>query len=456
MTPASIATLLLILAGEAHGAGTKIDVNFTEDRKSKTGNLYLENAHKAVSDVEAQGLSQTNLIESARATYAKFHNRVRVPGFISASPIPEVGRIVGPDNFESLFTMGNTLFVRWSGAPMPKVGDRYATYAPAVVLQNMDNPTDFDVFDAPGPNVSFPKGRRLAGYMYETTSRVKITKVEGGLVYAMIEQASGHVGVGDQLMQLPPLLDTITPIRTGMQISAAVVCGSPVDRLSTSQRSFLYINRGSRDGIRVGRVFESIENVKLDESVGGRAPEISNGEAVVVHVTDAYSTVMITKQFDVIRMGSLLRAQQTENHVLQNILFQGANDKVAPKPSVAPPMPEIPNLQAPAGATDETLPEPRKRPSPPPLSELDEMEKGMNLKQLTPTEKGRLDKLSRQEKIDGAKSEAADEEAGENPAGPTVENSFKQGKKTAKKDASKKKSKSKNDEEELNLLMMQN
>ena len=117
-------------------------------------------------------------------------------------------------------------------------------------------------------------------------------------------------------------------------------------------------------------------------------------------------------------------------------------------------VPEVPTIEKPAGALDESLPEPRKRPSAPPLSELDELERSTKKMELTPGEKNRLDRLSRQEKVEAKKGDE-EEELDERPGGETVENAFKDGTKGSKKKA-KKKAKSKNDEEELNLLMMQN
>jgi hypothetical protein len=459
----SLTSFLLFLPPALHAAEDetaeeivqKSKVNFTE-KKASSGNAYLDAQHRSTAEKEAAGLSGTQLIESARLTYQKYNNRVRVPAFISASPIPQVARIIGPKMNELSFRIGDTIYMRWSGAPLPKVGDRFSAFTPAVVLQNLANPTDFDVFDMPSPTTKLPEERRLAGYFYESQGTVRVMKTTGGLVEGSIESMSGRIGVGDELMQRPPLVENITPINSGIQISAAVVCGSPVERLSTTKRSIIFLNRGSRDGIRVGRVFESVDTVPLDEAVGGAAPAHSNGEAIVIHVTDAYSTAMITKQFDVIRIGSLLRTKQEETPLRRNAPFEGFSNEHPETASAPVKLPEIPSADKLPGASDESLPEPRKRPSGPPLSELDLLEKDMQLKSLTPAEKARLDKLSRQEKLGDSQEKETLDELSETPGVPAVENSFKQGKPTAKKETGKKKKPSKNDEEELNLLMMQN
>ena len=91
--------------------------------------------------------------------------------------------------------------------------------------------------------------------------------------------------------------------------------------------------------------------------------------------------------------------------------------------------PEIPSLGQLPGATDDSLPEPRKRPSAPmaQLSELDELEQNMKMKSLTPAEKARLDKLGHQEKLGGDKDDGDD--VSDTPGAPMVENSFKDSKK---------------------------
>jgi|GEM_PF-5456780 len=441
--------------------------DFVEKRTSKgTANSYYEQLKKSRLKNDEEQSGQSGLIQSSRTIFAQFNNRVRVPGFISATPLPQMARIVGPVTQVSLFRAGDTVFIRWSGAPMPRPGDRFATFTPAAVIQNLRNPTEFSVILTLGPQEDLPKDTRLAGYFYETTGRLRILRVRGGLVEATVEQLKGQVSIGDELMPELPKLDNLTPINSGIQLSAAVVCGSPHDRLSTTKRSYIYINRGSRDGIRVGRVFESLETVQLDQAVGGAAPQLSNGEAIVVHTTDSYSTAMITKQFDVIRIGSLLRTTQETTPTSPMGPFDGYKEinaayrsetkidlpGAASSTGSASTIPTIPSLDKLPGATDESLPEPRRAIPESQLSELDSLEQNMKAKDLTPAEKARLGKLSQQEKMKAANLEELEEDTGGAPA---LENSFKDPKKKAKNEKKTKK-KAKNDEEELNQLMMEN
>lgn len=449
---------LLGLLGTAHAADNPAKSSGFEEDIKVDRNAYLDAMNKSRAKQETV-LDETGQIQGARRVYQEFNNRVRVPGFISASPLPQLARIVGPKKAGMMLMHGDTVYIRWSGAPMPRVNDRYSTFTPAIVTQNLLRPTDFNVMNPLGRLDKLPRDNRLAGWFYETTGRVRVIRIRGGLVEAVLEQLKGPVTVGSELMPEPPLLKNITPIRSGIQLSAAVVCGHPWDRLSTTKRSYIYINRGSRDGIRVGRVLESIETVGIDQAVGGPAPLVSNGEAIVVHTTDSYSTAVITKQFDVIRVGSLLRTKQEASPVSPDMPFEGFQDEAAklgtrPKEDddLVPIVPSTENLP---GSTDTSLPEPRRAAPEPQLTELDALEKKLNAKDLTDAEKARLDKLSRQEKVRAQNLEEVEEDAGA-PGSPTLENSFKDAKKSAKKDAKKPKKAKKNDEEELNQLMMEN
>lgn len=450
---------LLGLLGTAQAAENPAQRKaFLEEIKTdRNGTLDSLNRSRAKKE---EVLDQTGLIQSAQKVYREFNNRVRVPGFISASPLPQLARIVGPKKATGNMLMhGDTLYIRWSGAPMPRVNDRYSTFTPAIVTQNLLHPTDFNVMNPLGRLDKLPKDSRLAGWFYETTGRVRVIRIRGGLVEAVLEQVNGPVHVGAELMPELPLLKNITPIRSGIQLSAAVVCGHPWDRLSTTKRSFIYINRGSRDGIRVGRVLESIETVGIDQAVGGPAPLVSNGEAIVVHTTDSYSTAVITKQFDVIRIGSLLRTKQESSPVSPDSPFEGFRDEAAKfssRPSEEDDLvPIVPSTEDLPGSTDSSLPEPRRAAPEPLLTELDALEKKLNAKDLTDSERARLDKLSRQEKVRAQNLQELEEDTG-TPGSPTLENSFKDAKKSAKKDAKKPKKAKKNDEEELNQLMMEN
>ncbi|MGE3260384.1 MAG: hypothetical protein AB7K68_01280 [Bacteriovoracia bacterium] len=451
--------LLLSLSSPAH--------SFVQDF-TENGNQHREGIDKQEYDnFKSKSSDQDKYYGGFRDLYRKFNEKVVVPGFISSAPQNEIAKIVGPDVLGTSFRVGDTIYLRWGGGASPAVGAIYSTYTPAIVSQNMANPTDFMVGLAPtDPSDTLPKENRLAGYFFEGTGRVRITKVGQSLVEAVIERQMGQIKMGDKLMPPLPIHEALRPSYGSIPLSAAIVCGSPPDRISTTRNSFIYINRGSRDGIKVGQMFEAVERVQLDGGETAAGPEVSAGEAIVVYVSDSYSTAMITKQFDVIRMGSLLRTMNPLNPTVSKSPFSGMASRSAAKGPKTDELPELPSLDDEHNNAP-NLPDPmRKMPEPnssldsslnpkkSALSELDALERSHNFQNLSAEEKSRLSKLSRQERVGetGPKVEGSEDAA--DPSAPGLESSFAKSKKPTKKPA--KKTKHSNDEEELNMLMMQN
>jgi hypothetical protein len=399
---------------------------------------------------EDQLFYDKNVEGAIRRNYKNISEAIVIPGTASSAPMPDIARVVGPIGIATSFRIGDTIFLRWMGAPGPREGDRYSTYTPALVLQNLQNPSEFSVVLKNEKNEKNERYRR-AGYFYESSGIIRITKISQGIVEAVIEGMSGQIAVGDMIMPKLPRTKIPAPIYGGVQLSAAIVSGSPAERLSTTPRSFIYINRGSRDGVTVGRVFQSVETARLEGSRNG--PEMLAGEAIVVYVSDSFSVAMITRQFEVIRIGSLLKSKQTDEEIPTLEPFHNFNpDKMAHSVPSQDAVEEIPNLNELKAVTDPSLPDPikPKAPEKPSLSELDAIEQANKFNSLSPKEKERLGTLSRQEKI--GQEESEDEEA---PAVAPVDSSFGSPKVNTKK-ATKKRSQKSRDEEELNQLMMQN
>jgi len=370
----------------------------------------------------------------------------RIPGFISASPISDIARLVGPSSINDSYRIGDTVYFNWMSLPSPRVGLKFSFFTPAVVLQNLTNPTDFSIY-LRADNIEIPKDYRMAGYFYESNGTVRITKISGGLAHGVIEEVHGQISKSDRLMPMLPKATKIRGFAGGLQVSAAVVAGSPVDRLSTTIKSFIYLNRGARDGMKPGRLLHSVEFVPMDASVMGAAPEVSSGEVVIVHVTDSYSVGMITKQFDLIRIGSLLKTKQLVNDIPPNSPFRDFAEGGKKANRQSPEIPEIPSIYEPI---KDNLPDPTKaRRGNIPLSDLDALEKSLKLDSLTKQEKEKLRKLSRQEKI-GEESNPGAPPSELSP--PSEEIRAADSRKKKKKKALKRSS----DEEELNQLMMQN
>lgn len=215
-----------------------------------------------------------------------------------------------------------------------------------------------------------------------------------------------------------------------------------MDRLSTTVGSFIFLNRGRRDGVQLGQIFESVENLRTNDGTISNKT-LTHGTIKVIYVSDAYSTGVITEQFDVIRMGSVLRGAQnpTGEFTDPTELPTAASDPVV-SPEPAQPL-----------ALD------------PEMSELDKVEKQFQAKNLSAEERERLRKLE-QQKLRNKSSNPVSIVPDENSAkedGADVTNPFENQPPTQaeskKKDSKKKdakKTKDRRDEEQLNELIQMN
>ena len=439
-----------LLAAQPAGAAFPVKEYVEQQPSNNASNVYdsFQRSGRKKSD-------DTLIVTGLRANFRKYMDRINVPGLISASALPEIAQVIGPGTIAGSFRLGDTIYLRWSGTPGPREGDRYHTFSPAIVMQSLLDPTEFQIRQRPAKLQDIPRDFRMAGFFYEVSGTVRVVRIRQGTVEAVIERLSGQLSTGDQLMPLLPVKPKITPVTGGIQLAAAVVAGSPSDRLSTTERSFIYINRGARDGIKEGRVFQAVESVRLEGPVSGPAPERSLGEAMVVHVTDSYSTAIITKQFEVIRIGSLLKTRQELGDIPNSAAFSDLIPSTGSTSTAPLGVPEVPEIGDVGARQDPSLPEPQpgrvRGAGEASLSELDALEKSLQLNKLTPEERARLGRLSRQEKLD---AEAREENEDGAPEITAPQGSF--GKPATDGKKKPKKAKRSQDEEELNLLMMEN
>ncbi len=455
----TLSIIILFINSLSIASATTANNFFIKDYVEK-GNKSPQEESAEYQEYKKQGANSQFLESGLRKNYSEYSNRITPPGLISARPISRIAKIIGSEKIQ--YFLGDTVFLHWFGAPGPKEGAVFSIYSPAVVLQNIDNPTDFIARRPKAEHESWPEGFRPAGYMYDTNGELKITKISAGLVEAVITNIRGVVSLDDEIMLPMPRYQSIKPIPGSYQITASVVSGSPYERLTTMPHNFVYINRGSRDGIKIGRIFEAVESVKIQGSDTLKQNR-RLGEAIVVFVSDAFSTAMIVDQFELIHVGSLLKTKTVGAESAEKFTLRTGET-----------LPFVPNSTAASMELFETHEKPLAEKSVSQsmerlqknikLSELDELEKRESIKSLTAEEKNRLNQLNTQESASKEAAPSAESAAtvdinSDTPSLPPPPSAFVQGKNVAQKDkkkAAKKDKKKARDEEELNQLMMQN
>lgn len=305
-----------------------------------------------------------------KGLYKRLQMRTEVPGIMTLRSNRSLGVIVGPNSLtEANFPVNAVVYIRWRGMSRPEVGEVFTVYTPAVVLQNKTDFSDFKIrqnsLDAKGDLDRF----NHAGYLYEENGEIEIVDVSRGVVKARVIRNVSQIFINDHIMAALPKITKIEPIESPIHLTAAIVSGSPYERLSPSLGAFIYINRGRRDGVKVGTVLQQLDRVLLTDG-----PPVKKttglGTAMVVYASDAYSTAIITTQFDAIRVGSLLETVRPglDRESQFKMLTKNYTDGIDP--------------EAPAEKY---------------ISELDRIERDSDILSLSPEERERLERLHQQE-----------------------------------------------------------
>jgi hypothetical protein len=266
-------------------------------------------AAQQTKEIIEEGKGKAEIIGSLKDTYNKIGHVYEVPGFITVRPLAQIAAIVGPRQIDANFNLRDKIYLQWIGAPSPRIGDVMSVFTPAVVLQSLADNTEFQIKQWVNTTTKdIPKGYQVAGYLYETNGEIQVVKIQNGIVTAVITSQSRPITLRDQIMLPTPRYSEIRPLDRGVQQSAVIISGVPNERIGASEGTYLYLNRGTKDGVKVGRMFEAVEKVELLDPTAV-APEVSRGEAMVVFASDSFSTAIITKQFDTIRVGSLIKTK---------------------------------------------------------------------------------------------------------------------------------------------------
>ena len=160
-----------------------------------------------------------------------------------------------------------------------------------------------------------PDTGQLLGYHVEFLGYVEVTEVHEETSIARIATSSGEIEEGDRLIprEAVPQLITLHP-------SSAEVEGKisffPQGRVVIGFNDFVYLNRGTVDGLEVGSSLEvfrpgyqRLEPVR-DETV--KIPDRIIGSLVVVRATEEASVAVITKSTTELQLGDRFRGAESE------------------------------------------------------------------------------------------------------------------------------------------------
>jgi hypothetical protein len=223
------------------------------------------------------------------------HGNLRVSsretaGLISPEQLEAAASIVGRQPERVLLSQEDRVYIG-SGDGAVKPGDELTIFR-----------TNEKVFD--------PDTGRLLGYHIEFLGYVQVEETHPESSIARIRMSTGEVHEGDRLIPREPL-----PAEIPIQASPAEVEGKisffPQQRVLLGWNDFVYLNRGSVDGLEVGSPLEvfrpgyATDEPAREETV--QVPDRVVARLVVVRTADESAVAVITKADTELRLGDRFR-----------------------------------------------------------------------------------------------------------------------------------------------------
>jgi hypothetical protein len=211
-------------------------------------------------------------------------------GLISPRQLASAATIVGSDAVRVLLSQEDEIFIGL-GEGQVEVGDQFTVFR-----------THEKVFD--------PDTGALLGYHVETLGWIEVEQIFPETAQSRIRMSTGGIEVGDHLIPREPL-----PVRIAVQESPQGVEGKisffPHRRVLMGFNDFVYLNRGTDDGLQVGsplevyRVGYPVREVSRGKNV--QVPDRVVAQLLVVRADEEASVALVTFSKTELAMGDRFR-----------------------------------------------------------------------------------------------------------------------------------------------------
>jgi hypothetical protein len=216
-------------------------------------------------------------------------DRIRATGFIAAHPLPYLGTVVGSQDPIGNMSEGDLIYIKVESGKKVRAGDRLAV---ARVSREVIHPlTDKKL----GHTVVFP-------------GQVVVLDGSGQLVPARIDKSFGAIIHGDLIVAPSPLPPPVVSIRTQGRLQGVIVT-SVEDEWNISEREFVFIDRGTRDGVIAGDLFSIYAMPYFTEEIEKskqKLPLLKVGEGVVIAANSETSTMLVIQSTQAIYAGDTI------------------------------------------------------------------------------------------------------------------------------------------------------
>lgn len=198
---------------------------------------------------------------------------------VTSEPTEELGEITSTTSLGTYPTLLETVFIR-TEQPL-QVGKVYAATS------------------TPDPIVA-PQGEdaepQMEGYAYPYLGKIKIVDHKDDTYVGTVISSIDLIERGSRIVALPPAIGELEPIPMSKPLEAVVIPNRRHTAGYAYERSLVYLNRGSSDGVKPGHVFRIIQRSDRKTHVTfGASPPEAYAEMIVIQASDRYSAAIVTR-----------------------------------------------------------------------------------------------------------------------------------------------------------------
>lgn len=211
-------------------------------------------------------------------------------GFLSKDEFSGSGVIIGSKDGRIILGEGDEVYVSFVKNTGIKKGERF------IILE-------------PSREVKHPRTKKRVGYIVEPLGTLTITGIEGETYTGRIDNSYREIFKGARVKAYQPPVEEVTIKEEAPPVEGVIIASSE-NRIALGKRDIVYIDRGVRDGLKVGNiVYIYREKEGLYDPLKKRKvslPLLYIGKGILIDVKEQSSAVYILSSDQTIYTGDIV------------------------------------------------------------------------------------------------------------------------------------------------------
>jgi len=227
--------------------------------------------------------------------------------FITSNIVQDFGEIVASKGENTIIRNQDHVYLKFDPSIKIRPGDQFSVYIPYGKIKS--------------------KFSDRSGFKYSIGANVRVLSKKENKWEAIVVKLFSEIKRGDRLTILTPKIPTIKKTYNKRKIEAVVLENFKGKHSSiAAEGDLVYLDRGRLDGVEFGNVFKiyGVKDKGLNKAIT-KEPTYETGEAVVITVTDNFSTALITNSSMEEMKGMLSKTVSYDEYLLAQNLRRGTN-----------------------------------------------------------------------------------------------------------------------------------